>query len=64
MSNLQSYYDACYKAGTHYFKIQVFSDNNSLSVTLRFFAYINKYGIILYLKVVIHHLPDSFHLGI
>lgn len=29
-----------------------------------FFAYINKYGIILYLKVVIHHLPDSFHLGI
>lgn len=32
MSNLQSYCDTCYKAGTHYFKIriQVFSDNNSL----------------------------------
>lgn len=35
-----------------------------MPVTLKFFAYINKYGIILYLKVAIHHLPDSFHLNI
>lgn len=67
MSNLQSYYYTCCKAGSHYFEIhiQVFSDNNSLCLWhWRFFAYVNKHGIILYLKVVIHHLPDSFHLSI